>query len=524
MERRNPLLHKRVCRIGVLPLALCIALLACTRALAVDVENPPMGVFSDEWYAIMLKGQKSGHMHSSMERRKSGEQAVIHTLTEMTMIAGRAGASITVTVIQETDETLAGKPLAFSNTMKLALFPKTIRGVFKDGQVEVTTTQLGQNSKATYKVPEDAMMNWAIYKEQLKRGLKPGTRYSLPLYDPSISPDKVTPAVMEIGNKEKVDLFGRTVEAIKSRQIITLQSLFGKTDVETVTWLDDAGDAVKLEMNLMDIPIELIACPKPVALAKDNPMDLMAETLIHVKEPVDAAARQITYRLKWASSPGNGATSRPAVPETDMQRVQSNGPAETLVTITRRSAQPAQSRPATMPAEQRERYLAAAPTVDYKDPTVKALAKRAAGDARDPYELADRLRRFVGDYVRTKNLSVGFGTASEVARSREGDCTEHAVLLAGLGRAVGIPTRLVFGIVYADDFAGGSNVFVGHMWTQFWIRGRWVDLDAALRQTDVDPTHIALGLSAADENGLADMVSSLWLTLGKMSVEVVKSE
>ena len=35
-----------------------------------DVNNPPAGVFSDEWYAVMFKGQKSGHMHSRMERKK----------------------------------------------------------------------------------------------------------------------------------------------------------------------------------------------------------------------------------------------------------------------------------------------------------------------------------------------------------------------------------------------------------------------------------------------------------------------
>ena len=39
-------------------------------------------------------------------------------------------------------------------------------------------------------------------------------------------------------------------------------------------------------------------------------------------------------------------------------------------------------------------------------------------------------------------------TAAEVARSREGDCTEHAVLLAALARARGIPARVAMGLVY----------------------------------------------------------------------------
>ena len=38
-----------------------------------------------------------------------------------------------------------------------------------------------------------------------------------------------------------------------------------------------------------------------------------------------------------------------------------------------------------------------------------------------------------------KDLSVGFATAADVARTAQGDCTEHAVLLAALLRASDIP-------------------------------------------------------------------------------------
>ena len=90
-----------------------------------------------------------------------------------------------------------------------------------------------------------------------------------------------------------------------------------------------------------------------------------------------------------------------------------------------------------------------------------------------------------------------------------------------LGRALGIPTRLVTGIVYARQFADREGVFVGHLWTQFFINGQWVDLDAALGQTVADPTHIALSLSDAGDSGIADMVSSVWLNMGQLKVAVL---
>jgi hypothetical protein len=86
---------------------------------------------------------------------------------------------------------------------------------------------------------------------------------------------------------------------------------------------------------------------------------------------------------------------------------------------------------------------------------------------------------------------------------------------------VGIPTRIATGLVHTDEFNGRSNVFVGHLWTQFFIDGRWVDQDAALHQDDVDPSHIALSVNAATDNGIADLVGSLWLTMGQLTIDVL---
>jgi hypothetical protein len=492
-------------------------------ARAADAQDPPLGVFSDEWFAIMLNGHKSGHMHSTMERCKGDGPGrdIIRTMTQMTMTAGRTDSTITVTVTQSTEETLAGEPRAFEQVMKLGAIPSTTSGRIKDGKVTVTTTQFGQKgAPATYKLPEGAMMSWAVYREQLKRGLTPGTKYTLSMYEPTMAVDKLSPATIEIGGKEEIDLFGRKVQAIRTTQTVKIKGLLGfETPVETVTWMEEDGTAVRMEMSMMNIPIELIACSKTIAQRPDDPADLMDKTLIAVKAPINADVPSLTYRLKWT---GKGSGTEPSIPETGMQRIVKKSASEYVLKVTRISAQPV--RKETLSKEDRERYLAASQVVNYKDPIVAELARKAAGGEKDPRQLADRLRRFVGDYIQTKNLSVGFGSASEVARSKEGDCTEHGVLLAALGRAVGIPTRLVTGIVYTDQFATRRNVFVGHLWTQFWIDGRWVDVDAALRQTDVDPTHIALGLSAATDNGVADMVGSLWLAMGNFSIEVLDAK
>ena len=61
------------------------------------------------------------------------------------------------------------------------------------------------------------------------------------------------------------------------------------------------------------------------------------------------------------------------------------------------------------------------------------------------------------------------------------------MLLAAILRLDGIPARMAVGLVHADRFAGKENVFAWHAWTQAWIDGRWIDLDATLARTHERP-------------------------------------
>lgn len=115
--------------------------------------------------------------------------------------------------------------------------------------------------------------------------------------------------------------------------------------------------------------------------------------------------------------------------------------------------------------------------VDFEQPVFRRVvreARQAAGGKPTPVHL----RRFTHRYIRQKSLSRGFDVASEVARSREGDCTEHAVLLAALARAFGYPARVIVGLVLIWE--DGEVGAFGHAWTEVAIGGRWRRHDAAL--------------------------------------------
>jgi transglutaminase-like putative cysteine protease len=112
--------------------------------------------------------------------------------------------------------------------------------------------------------------------------------------------------------------------------------------------------------------------------------------------------------------------------------------------------------------------------VDFDEPPFAALGQDLA--RLDNVDL-DTLEDFVADLI-DENVSHAWDVASKVAVRREGDCTEHAVLLAALARMRGIPARIAVGaalVPVEDRYAA-----FGHAWVELREGDRWVVADAAL--------------------------------------------
>ena len=169
-------------------------------------------------------------------------------------------------------------------------------------------------------------------------------------------------------------------------------------------------------------------------------------------------------------------------------------------------------------------FKAASPMINSRDPMVIALASRTLADAPpDPRIRAERLRRATGASLPRKNLSSALASASEALRTQAGDCTEHAVLLAALLRSQGIPSRVVAGLVWCQEFAGRRDVFGWHLWTQALIDGRWIDLDATLPGDGVPfhPGHIAFVSTALSDPASDPALVRLVSALGALKIEVI---
>jgi transglutaminase-like putative cysteine protease len=225
-----------------------------------------------------------------------------------------------------------------------------------------------------------------------------------------------------------------------------------------------------------------------------------------------------TESISYELSPTGDANSL-TLPSCDNQTVQPGTDGSVIVTVEPVSA----SEGARFPYKGKDEAILEAmePTrfLQSDDEQIIKLSRRAVGDTKDAAEAAERIEAFVGDYIENKSLSIGYASAVEVAHSKQGDCSEAAVLTAAMCRAVGIPAKVAAGVAYVEDFAGIQG-FGAHAWVEAYVGGKWVGLDAAFKGTGrggYDAGHIAMAIG----NGNPEDFFSLVNIIGQFKIDEV---
>jgi hypothetical protein len=111
-----------------------------------------------------------------------------------------------------------------------------------------------------------------------------------------------------------------------------------------------------------------------------------------------------------------------------------------------------------------------------------------------------------------------FDIASQVATHKTGDCSEHAVLLVALARALGLPARVVIGTLIAR--VDGELGAFGHAWTEIYRDGAWQLVDATPLEGGTKVAYVPEGLLEDEGPGYGLGIISL-LSSGILRVEVI---
>lgn len=156
-------------------------------------------------------------------------------------------------------------------------------------------------------------------------------------------------------------------------------------------------------------------------------------------------------------------------------------------------------------------YLRPSPRIESADREIIERTKAILGRETNSFLAVSKLVHWVSDYI--EDALVDSFSAVDALHSKRGECQAHAHLYAALGRAAGIPTRVVSGLVYVEEMG-----FLYHTWAESFV-GYWIAVDPAFNQIPADATHIKLTVG----EGFRDL-SPLVNVIGRLQATVVAYE
>ncbi len=487
-------------------------LLGVCLVLAVADSPMPLSAISrgeTEYFAVFIEGKKVGY---AIQSRVVADGKVT-TTEKVSITISRAAVPVTMDMTETCIETTGGRPLGFEVVQELAAMTMKVAGtVDANGAVNLTTTSMGAEQKSTLEWPSGAVMAEGLRLLQLKKGLKESSTYTAKVFSPGIL--QALEAQIRVGPKRNIDLLGRVVALT---EVTTILNIPGAGEIVSTSYVDENLRTQKTIMPVAGMKIEMVACAKEFALSANEVFEVIDKVFLASPRPLDniSTASSITYILSPTPE-----TDSLRIPANNNQKVQRLENGKVMVTVEPVAAPAGTSFPYTgrdkviLEAMKPNRFLQS----DRKE--IIDLACRAVGDTKDAAEAAKKIESFVAKYIKKGSLSVGYATAVEVAASRQGDCSEFAVLTAAMCRAVGIPAQVAVGVVYVKEWQNLRNCFGPHAWVQAYVGDKWIGLDAAFKSVGLDgygPGHITLDVGNGEPADFFNLVT----TLGQFKIDKV---
>lgn len=490
----------------VLVLTLALALVPPATAGEETVEL-------EAWYALYVGPSKVGWTMQRIVRFEADDGAPRwRNETKTHMRLQRAGMELVSTEDGFTIEDAAGQVLEFGKTANLGTGPTKTAGRLVDGQLEITVA--GRTQTVAY--PAGAVGPVRMNTLLEEQGIREGTVLEGKVFHAD-QPAQGIDLKIVVGKQEDIDLFGR-----KKRLWRTTATMSILPNPQTI-WIDDNDETWASELDLPMLgTMRTLRTEEALAKTDLEPTEVFFNSLIVPEGTIDAPRKSTRALYRVA-----GKSLESAFVDGPGQRVLERGDGWALVEVVVPPDPEAPFEPPYEIAEGFESYLAGNSLLEIEDEAIRELAAKAPAGAGNAVDLARWIEGFVQTHIDDKSFGVGFGTAAEVARAREGDCTEHGVLCAALARALGLPSRVVMGLAYLDtrkaEKIEADGVFGYHMWTEVLVGpDTWMPIDAAL--DGMDATHLAMARSdLASVSPLADLMFPILGAMSDLEIEVVET-
>lgn len=463
------------------------------------------------WMACSINGSKIGYTHLLVEPASEGGQACLRFQYEDELKIRRFDTETVVRTRLTSLETEAGQLLSFRSELQAGPGTTVTEGRREGELLQLRTVNEGKADEQSLPWQPHYGGFFADQQSLRREPLRPGETRRL---------FALLPVLHLVG---EVQLAAAAWEAIElpsgSRQLLRIESTTqaGAAQLKSLVWVDEEGKPYKVKD--LQLGMEAVVTTREQALSPGSGggFDLGFDTIVRVDRPLPDPhrTRRIVYRARLQDG---DVQSLFAESLSQTVRAGDDGAVEVTVQAVRPDQPPSVADRPIEPPTEADRT--ASTLLQSDDPLVVRLAQAVAADATDAWTIACALESEVKQKIRLKNYTTAMATAAEVARSLEGDCTEHAMLLAALCRARDIPARVAIGLVYYPA-AGG---FAYHMWTEAWIADRWIPLDATLGLGGIGGAHLKLAHSSMQGTAAYAELLPVIQALGRLQLEIISLE
>ncbi|MEO0081940.1 MAG: transglutaminase domain-containing protein [candidate division WOR-3 bacterium] len=309
--------------------------------------------------------------------------------------------------------------------------------------------------------------------------------YRFPVFDVSVM--SVMTVEVAVEGKERIKVGGEEVEGLK------VKTRLGQ--VEMTSWLDENGMPL---VELSPPRMRSVRTTPEKAMAMEGGqtrLDLLRMFRVPVVAVIDEPSRVCRARLEISGlDPGEFRF------ESDHQKMVSKSPFVLEITS------PAAPERFSAPVAGQDEFVKASLTVQSDNEAIRRKALEVVGQQPDLVAAVRQLVSWVFTAV-AKEPTASFPTALDVLRNMRGDCNEHAVFFAALARSLGIPTKLVAGLVYMD------GAFYYHAWNEVFL-GQWIPVDATFGEFPASALHLKLAEGElSEQTQILALVGRIGITL-----------
>lgn len=456
-----------------------VALLAVPGTLSARPAARPAKGSAEAWFDFKFQRKKVGFFESMDEPVTEQGQRAIHMKRWSVVQVRRESDTIRIESTTEVWTDPKGHPIRFKQHRTEGQDERNLEG-HREGKAFVVTKDVGGNTERKRFPLKDNLYAAASLDSLFNTNLKVGKEF------------RGEAIVEEEGEPRAflVRVLG-TQTTTQGLAFVVQQTIGGVETFQLVL-----KDGRTLSAKIPALGAEFEATTREKAVQFDNNFDVFSSALFKLKDPLPASNQleELVVRLSGRSG------KRPVYVVDQRTQARILGPSAVELHL-RPEVMPLHGPRLPIKSPEVKAFLKETPYEPLHDERLVRTAHEVVGDERNAWDAARKINAFVHGYIVKKTLARAFATASEVLETKEGDCTEHAVLFSALAKITGIPTRLVIGLVYVG---GESNVFGYHEWVEVWMGDRWVAMDPTFGQDVADATHIKFTQGQSDADGLLE--------------------